>query len=190
MRRRYGDGELAILPLVYPLDASCNPQATQTMKAGHEDACGYARLSLAVWRAKPAAFDAFHDAVMSPDDLKQTLPLREARMIAETLLGREALEVALTNPGVDHQLALNIAAKGKTGKEFTEYGEYLDYRPCTMWGGQRDKPGQVFLGRLARYDDRTTSLFEESTGAKPLVTEREDDVMRSLSRRGAQASTP
>ena len=97
--------ELAIVSLPLPLDEHCNRFARQTPSA-HVGACEYARLGLAVWRAKPAVFSEFDDWVFAPH-----LPaaLNEVRRRAEELAGRDALERALADGWGDRRILEDVA---------------------------------------------------------------------------------
>jgi uncharacterized membrane protein/protein-disulfide isomerase len=99
----YG-GQVAIVALPMPLDADCNPMIPQTQPQ-NSGACDYARLALAVWRAKPAGFGEFDDWLFSPDGPPS---LEDARAKAELLVGRSALERALHDPWVNHQVAVDV----------------------------------------------------------------------------------
>jgi uncharacterized membrane protein len=98
-------GRLAILSLPMPLDAACNPLIPRTRPA-NANACEYARLGLAVWRAKREAFLEFDNWLFSP---KSPPPLDQARAKAESLAGKAALAGALREEWVERQLWLNIS---------------------------------------------------------------------------------
>lgn len=97
--------QLAIINLPMPLDASCNPVIRQTA-ASHVNACEYARLGLAVWRAnreKSHDFDAFVFAPSSPPALSET------QQYAEQLVGRDKLTEALADPWIIKQLQTSVS---------------------------------------------------------------------------------
>lgn len=52
-------GQFAVIVLPTPLERACNPSLPRGLK-DHRNACKFARLSLRVWRADPAAFSEFH----------------------------------------------------------------------------------------------------------------------------------
>lgn len=97
--------QLAIVSLPMPLDADCNYTMSQTPSA-HINACQYARLGLAVWRAKREAFAEFDDWIFSSP---APPPLTETRARAEQLAGRDSLEKALSEGWVEQQLKTDIA---------------------------------------------------------------------------------
>lgn len=97
-------GRLGIISLPVPLDADCNPLIFLTSPA-NQHACDYARLSLAVWRARPAAFVEFDEWLFAPASVPS---LEEARQKAETLAGKEALDRALHSAWVSKQLKTDI----------------------------------------------------------------------------------
>lgn len=105
-------GQLGIVSLPMPLDAACNPHIRFT--AGpNRDACKYAKLSLAVWRAEPGRFREFDEWLFGPETVP---PLDLVRARAEALVGREKLEQALLSPWVERQLQMNIALYEANGR--------------------------------------------------------------------------
>ncbi|MBI3414544.1 MAG: thioredoxin domain-containing protein [Verrucomicrobia bacterium] len=97
--------ELAIISLPMPLDANCN-RLVQRTPSPHVGACEYARLGLAVWRAKPSAFADFDDWVFAP---ARPASISEVRRHAEELTGREALERALADKWIDACVQEDVA---------------------------------------------------------------------------------
>jgi uncharacterized membrane protein len=108
---KYG-GTLAIIELPVPLDADCNPSLLMTAPA-NQDACAYAKLGLALWRARPDAFPAFQDWCMGSPE---TPALAVVRAKAESIVGKEALERALADPWVGRQLQSDIALYTANGQ--------------------------------------------------------------------------
>jgi protein-disulfide isomerase len=98
-------GRLGIVSLPVPLDAACNPAIIVTSPANN-NACEYARLSLALWHSRPEAFRIFDDWMFDSPTLP---PLAEARAKAEALAGKETMEQALADPWVERQLQTDIA---------------------------------------------------------------------------------
>ncbi len=96
--------QLTIVTLPMPLDASCNPLVRQT-SSENLNACEYARLALAVWRSKPAAFPQFHSWLFAP---LRPPALDEARRYAEHLVGTDALHQALGGEWIKRQLQIDI----------------------------------------------------------------------------------
>jgi protein-disulfide isomerase len=97
-------GRVTLIMLPAPLDAGCNPMVPVNDPA-NDGACEYARLALAVWRSRPAAFGQFDDWLFAPARIP-TLP--EARAKAENLVGKEALEEALGDSWVNRQIATDV----------------------------------------------------------------------------------
>jgi uncharacterized membrane protein/protein-disulfide isomerase len=101
---------VAVLSLPMPLDGKCNPAIPRTPPA-HVNACEYARIGLAVWRARPQAlayfedwfFEEFHRANKPP-----TVDAARSRA-AELAGGIVALDVALRDPWVEMQIGQSIA---------------------------------------------------------------------------------
>lgn len=65
-RRRYG-GRLAVVVLPVPMNGDCNPFVKET-SIENLGACRYALAALAVWRADPREFPAFHRWLMAGDE--------------------------------------------------------------------------------------------------------------------------
>jgi protein-disulfide isomerase len=101
--QRFGE-RLVILTLPMPLDRSCNPLVQQT--AGENvNACDYARLGLAVWRANPEAFRRFNAWVFATP---RPPAVESTRRHAEELVGAGALQRALADEWVQRQLRTAI----------------------------------------------------------------------------------
>ena len=107
-------GQLAILTLPMPLDAGCNKMIQQTAPP-HADACQYARIALAVWRADPSKMERFNDWVFEPDEPPG---LESVLGYTQEIVGAEALGRAMNDPWVEKQLAQDIAIYEATFKRF------------------------------------------------------------------------
>lgn len=104
MLEKYGD-QVAVLSLPTPLDASCNSMIQKTPKA-HENACDYARLGLAVWRAMPDQFLKFDEFIFKPE----TPPsLSDSAAFAAKLVGADNLQSALKDPWIGKQIQEDIS---------------------------------------------------------------------------------
>jgi hypothetical protein len=92
-----------------PLDAQCNPTLVRTAPA-HTNACLYAKLGLAVWRARPEALLAYDDWFFETfARTRVPPPLPEAFKRAADLVGDLArFDAALKDPWVDRQLQTSI----------------------------------------------------------------------------------
>jgi uncharacterized membrane protein len=97
--------QLAIVSLPMPLDGACNPLMTKTPEA-HVNACSFAKLGLAVWRADRRRQAEFDDWLFAPE---HPPALDEAREFARKLVGAEALAKAESDPWVGEQLKRDIA---------------------------------------------------------------------------------
>jgi hypothetical protein len=95
--------KLAIVSLPMPLNSACNPTVKRTPSA-HSNACEYARIGLALWRANRKVHAQFDDWVFTPETPP---PLNEARAYATLLAGKTAL--AMQDPWIDEQMARSIA---------------------------------------------------------------------------------
>ncbi len=98
------DNKLAFVLLPMPLDGSCNPIITHT-EPRHENGCEYARLSIATWLAKPAAYDQLVSYMMEGD---APPTVKAAREKAAELVGGDELANALADEEVGKQLERNI----------------------------------------------------------------------------------
>lgn len=92
--------QLAIVCLPVSLSPACNPFIPKNSKADSA-ACDYARLGLAVWRAKPEAHRQFNDWLFA--DVKPP-PLDRVREFAAQLVGADKLASALADPWVAQQI--------------------------------------------------------------------------------------
>ena len=99
------DNQFAMIFMPMPLDSLCNPKVKAT-SYGHRGSCTYAKLSLAVWIAKPEAFDEFDHRIL---EKKKRPSTKAARMIAEQLVGKKNLEKALKNPAINEILRNDFA---------------------------------------------------------------------------------
>jgi len=110
--------DLAIVLLPMPLDKACNPLLAAT-GPDHIHACEYARIGLAVWRAKPAAFGAFEDWFFEP---QKPRPVAEVRAKAIELTGRPDLDAVMADPWIEDWLKLGRevfkANWDRTGRNF------------------------------------------------------------------------
>jgi uncharacterized membrane protein len=92
--------QLAIICLPVSLSAKCNPFIPHYDSHANPDACEYARLSLAVWHAKPQAFREFDSWLF---DGPKPPPVADATARANQILGDQSTR-ALNDPWVTEQL--------------------------------------------------------------------------------------
>jgi uncharacterized membrane protein len=93
--------QLGVVCLPMSLSPQCNPFLPRTTSHAASNSCEYARLGLAVWRAKPEAqrqFDDWMFATVTPP------PLKQAQEYAAQLVGADKLESALADPWIQQQL--------------------------------------------------------------------------------------
>lgn len=93
--------QLGIVCLPVSLSPECNPFIPHLNSRSTPNSCEYARLGLAVWRAKPAVHRQFDDWMF--DEVKPP-PLAQAREHAAQLVGADKLQAALADPWVTQQL--------------------------------------------------------------------------------------
>jgi uncharacterized membrane protein len=98
--QRRCSNQLGVVCLPMPISTNCNP-----LLPGHihsvSNACEYARLGLAVWRAKPDAYRQFDDWMFAPE---QPSPVDQARQYAVQLVGADRLQTAFADPWVEEQI--------------------------------------------------------------------------------------
>ena len=98
---RQFSNQLAIVCLPVSLSPQCNPFIPRMNAHANTNACEYARLGLAVWRAKPEVFHQFDDWMFA--DAKPP-PVELARDQAAQLVGADKLTSALADPWVAQQI--------------------------------------------------------------------------------------
>jgi uncharacterized membrane protein len=100
MSQEYSN-QLGIVCLPVSLSPLCNPFVPKTDTRVNTNACEYARLGLAVWRAKPEVHRQFDDWLFTG---VKPPPLEEARDHAAQLVGADKLKAALADPWVSQQI--------------------------------------------------------------------------------------
>lgn len=96
--------KIGVILLPVPLDHACNHDLPVD-EPGHPGSCELARIALAVWRSDPAAFPAFHRALISdppPDHAA-------AEELAMKTIPPSDLQAALRDSWIDRVLAADIA---------------------------------------------------------------------------------
>ncbi len=96
--------EICIVLLPVPLDHQCNP-ALELDDDGHPGSCELTKIALAVWRVKPEAYLALHEALMSdpPPDRAAALTL------AQEHISPARLDAAMLDPWIDRIIQADIA---------------------------------------------------------------------------------
>lgn len=103
--QRQLSNRLAIVSLPMPLDAECNSLIMRTHRTA-SNACNYAKLGLAVWRADRARFREFDDYLFATPTPP---PLIEANNFAANLVGADKLGRALADPWIMDRIQRNIS---------------------------------------------------------------------------------
>jgi uncharacterized membrane protein/protein-disulfide isomerase len=96
---------LNVVPLPVPLDSNCNRTVRRTPPA-HVNACEYARLALAVWRAMPALYPKFDTWIFSGGE--KPPPIEQARQYAAELIGSQKLTTALEDPWITDRIQKDV----------------------------------------------------------------------------------
>jgi len=99
-QRQFGNN-LGIVSLPMPMSTNCNP-LIPTSFSSNTNACEFAHLGLAVWRAKPGVYRQFDDWMFAADP--NLLTLEAAKKYAAQLVGADKLDKALSDPWVDKQI--------------------------------------------------------------------------------------
>jgi hypothetical protein len=97
--------QLVIVTVPMPFDPNCNP-IMKRHNPKHTNACEYARLSLAVFRANRTKQHEFDEFLFTGEKPPAILSARER---AAEAVGIDALNKALSDPWVDQQIQLGIA---------------------------------------------------------------------------------
>ncbi len=93
--------QLGIVCLPVSLSPECNPFIPRMNAHATTNSCEYARLGLAVWRAKPEVHRQFDDWMFASD---KPPPLNQAEEYAAQLVGADKLKSALADPWVAQQI--------------------------------------------------------------------------------------
>ena len=93
--------QLGIVCLPVTLSPECNPFIPRMNAHATTNSCEYARLGLAVWRAKPSVHAQFDDWIFTS---VKPPPLKEAEAYAAQLVGTNQLAAALADPWVAQQI--------------------------------------------------------------------------------------
>jgi len=93
--------QLGVVCLPVSLSPQCNPFIPRIRAHASSNSCVYARLDLAVWRAKPEAQRQFDDWMFAS---VEPPPLKQAREYAAQLVGADKLESALADPWIQQQI--------------------------------------------------------------------------------------
>jgi protein-disulfide isomerase len=102
--QRAFSNELVMASIPMPLDPTCN-RTVKTTPPEHAQACQYARLGLAVWRAdreKHAAFEEWLFAGERPPEVAAT------EAFAAGLIGSNRLAAARSDPWIEKQIDLSV----------------------------------------------------------------------------------
>jgi uncharacterized membrane protein/protein-disulfide isomerase len=146
--QRVLSNQLVVVNLPMPLDPGCNPTMSRPHPL-HTNACEYARLGLAVWRADRTKHAEFEDWLFAPE---RPPPLAEAKALAARLVGAERFENAAKDSWIEQQLKQDVAIYE------------LAYR-----AGQGSMPQLIFPTKVAVgtfLQDDLYRLIEEGFGFK------------------------
>ena len=103
-QRTFAD-KLAIVNLPMPLDSACNYTVRRTPRA-HTNACRYAHLGLAVWRADQSKHHEFDEFIFTGENPP---PIEAAIQKARELIGPEGYDKAVSDPWVVQTMQRSIS---------------------------------------------------------------------------------
>ena len=123
--------QLAIVNLPMPLDSSCNKMIEFTNPA-NTNACEYARIGLAVWRANRDLSGQFDNWIFTPPSPPS---LDEVRSYAVQLVGQKAFEEALGQKWIETQINRNISIyKASYLQDHNGRAAGRNHRECFIYG--------------------------------------------------------
>lgn len=145
--QRYGD-QVAIVVRPVALSNRCNAHVKQTHR-DHVDACEYAKLSLAVWRVKPAVFPEFHRWLMESEEIPS---VQSAKNHALRLAGIEVLTREISSTAVREMLDRNNRSQYREKK-----GLPILLTPAGTFSGVPENKEALF------------DIFEQHLGLRPIA---------------------
>ncbi len=98
------DNQFAVVLFPMALDSKCNERMSQTTY-GHRNACLLSKMGLALWNTDPDAFARFDHDVYEPNIPPDRA---EAVALADSLVGSDRLDQAMSNPLFDKMLYFSI----------------------------------------------------------------------------------
>ena len=112
---RHYEGKLAFVLCPAPLNAECNPYVPQNTDA-FKNSCELARISLAVWFARPEVFAGFENWMFTFEsgDSWQPRSPEAARAKAVELVGQEVFDAGRIDPRVENYLQTCVRIFGQT----------------------------------------------------------------------------
>ena len=105
------DGDLSVLALPVPLNATCN-DAILVTDPKFVESCETARLAVAVWRTDASKFTEFHNWMFTGDQVPN---FASAKAYAETLVAAEKLAAELASQVPGQYIAKNVELYKRSG---------------------------------------------------------------------------
>ena len=97
------DGQYRIFLCPVPLSSDCNPYLPNTGIDRFAGSCPLTRYALAVWFARPDAYEPYWDYLLGNGDARATVTPAEAETRARALLGAD-FDAAVSDPRIDSYL--------------------------------------------------------------------------------------
>ena len=107
------DGQFRIRLCPVPLSSDCNPYLPNTGIDRFAGSCPLTRYALAVWYARPEAYESYWEYLLGDGDARATVTPAEAETRARALLG-DAFETAVADPRIDAYLRKAEELFGRT----------------------------------------------------------------------------
>lgn len=136
LKKKWPD-TFAVIALPAPLNRACNSWLKENVR-DHPGACELAKLSLALWKAKPGAFSEFHDYLLSLPLPITPEKIAAAKKRAENLAGATELAAAIDDPWVTSQLTENLTTFAKLTTQSIVMPKLLLHSSVMMHGTARD----------------------------------------------------
>ena len=106
-------GQYRIRLCPVPLSSACNPYIPATGVDRFAGSCALTRDALAVWFARPDAYEAYWEYLLGSGDARATVDPAEAEARARTILG-DGFQVAIQDPRIDAYLRKAEELFGRT----------------------------------------------------------------------------
>ena len=141
LKRKWPEA-LAVVVLPAPLNRGCNPWLKDSVK-DHAGACDLAKIALACWKARPAAFPELHDFLLALPLPATEAQVAVARRKADELAGAPAMAAAMEDAWVGQRLQENLGTFAKLTTQNIIMPKLLLHTSVMMHGPAKDE--QTFI---------------------------------------------
>ncbi len=143
-------GAISVVVLPAPLNRGCNPWLKDSVK-DHPGACELAKIALACWKAKPAAFAELHDFLLTLPLPANETQVAVARRKADDLAGAREMAVAMEDAWVGQRLQENLGTFAKLTTQNIKMPKLLLHTSMMMHGPAKDE--QTFISVIEQQFD-------------------------------------